>query len=90
MIIIALWQSCHYSYATIAILASVLTLAYFLMMQRKVFFGKLAQGLENVKETGGWAMAASIILASITIGVGIFFPVIFNDFILPVKDILIR
>ncbi len=52
IIVIALWQNGLYAYATIAVLASVLTLAYLLMMQRKVFFGKLAEGLTNVKEAG--------------------------------------
>jgi len=44
IIVIALWQNGLHAYASIAVLASVLTLAYLLMMQRKVFFGKLAGG----------------------------------------------
>jgi len=78
MIIIALWASGHYAYASIAVLASVLTLAYLLTMQRKVFFGKLTQTLQNIKEAGFSFSAASIMLALITVGAGIFFPVIFN------------
>ncbi len=90
LIIIALWQSAHYAYAAIAVLASVVTLAYFLMMQRKVFFGKLAAGLENIKEAGFGISLASIVLAVITIGAGLFFPLLLNNFILPVTEILIR
>ncbi len=90
LILIALWQTGHFAYATIAVLASVLTLAYFLMMQRKVFFGKLALGLENVKERGAGIMFVSIALAFITIGAGIFFPVIYNNFLLPIKEILVK
>ena len=90
LIIIALWQSDHHAYAAIAILASTLTLAYFLMMQRKVFFGKLATGLENVKEANAGFVIVSIALAVITIGVGVFFPIIFHNFILPVQEIVIR
>jgi multicomponent Na+:H+ antiporter subunit D len=90
LILIALWQAGHFAYATIAVLASVLTLAYFLMMQRKVFFGKLALGLENVKERGAGIMFVSIALAFITIGAGIFFPVIYNNFLLPIKEILVK
>jgi len=90
LIIIALWQSSHYAYASVAILASLITLAYFLMMQRKVFFGKLAEGLENVKEAPFGILFTSVTLAVIIIGVGVFFPVIFNNFILPTKEILIR
>lgn len=81
MIIIALWFSGHYAYAVIAVLASVLTLAYLLTMQRKVFFGKLIGAFENIKEAGPGFAAIQIILALITIGVGVFFPVIFNVYL---------
>ncbi len=90
IIVIALWQASHYMYAALAILASVITLAYFLSMQRRVFFGKLKAGLENLKEPDRGVLAVSIALAAITIGVGIFFPFVFNTFISPVKEILIR
>lgn len=81
MIIIALWFSGHYAYAVIAVLASVLTLAYLLTMQRKVFFGKLASGFENIKEVNLGFAAVAIVLALLTIGVGVFFPVIFNVYL---------
>jgi multicomponent Na+:H+ antiporter subunit D len=90
IIIIALWQCGLYLYAAIAILASVLTLAYMLMMQRKIFFGRLAEGLENVREGGLGLVSAFIILSIITIGVGLFFPAIFNSFISPLGEIIIR
>lgn len=81
MIIIALWFSGHYVYAVIAVLASVLTLAYLLMMQRKVFFGKLAGAFQDIKEAPAGFAAIAIVLALITIGVGIFFPVVFNIYL---------
>jgi multicomponent Na+:H+ antiporter subunit D len=81
MIIIALWFSGHYVYAVIAVLTSVLTLAYLLMMQRKVFFGKLAGTLHDIKEAPAGFAAIAIVLALITIGVGIFFPVVFNVYL---------
>ena len=90
IIVIALWQASHYAYAALAILASIITLAYFLSMQRRVFFGKLRSGLENLKEADRGVLAVSIILAAITIGVGIFFPFVFNTLILPIKEILVR
>ncbi|MDD5423545.1 MAG: proton-conducting transporter membrane subunit, partial [Candidatus Omnitrophica bacterium] len=90
IIIIALWQSAYYSYAAIAIMASVVTLAYFLYMQRTVFFGELAVGLENIKEANFGFVLTSSILAAITIGVGLFFPIIFNIFFMPVKEILVK
>jgi len=78
VIIMALWLSGYRAYAVIAVMASVLTLAYLLMMQRKVFFGKLAPGLEDTKEVSPGFAAVAIALALITVGVGVFFPVIFN------------
>ena len=90
LIVVALWSTGHYAYAAIAVVAGVVTLAYFLMMQRKVFFGKLAVGLENIKEAGPAILVASIALAVITIGVGVFFPVMLNNFILPARELLIR
>ena len=78
MIIIALWMSGHRAYAIIAVLTSVLTLAYLLTMQRKVFFGKLVSAFQDIKEVNGSFAAVSIVLALVTIGAGVFFPVIFN------------
>jgi multicomponent Na+:H+ antiporter subunit D len=78
MIIIALWMTGHYIYAAIAVMASVLTLAYLLTMQRKVFFGELAQNFKDIKEAEFGFACAAVILALLTIGVGIFFPVVFN------------
>jgi len=81
MIIIALWMSGHRAYAVIAILTSVLTLAYLLTMQRKVFFGKLADSFKNIKEVEAGFAAAAIVLALLTIGVGVFFPLVFNFYL---------
>jgi len=74
LIIIALWVSGHYNYAVIAVLVSLITLAYMLLMQRRVFFGRLSIHLSHIKE-GSWNLLLStIILAAITVGVGILFP----------------
>jgi len=88
LIIIALWQSTNYAYAFIAVIASVITLAYFLSMQRKVFFGQVAQGLENVKEAKLGLITPAVILAILTIFIGLFFPLILNKLIFPIEYIL--
>jgi len=88
IIIVAVWKSGHPHFATLAILASLITLAYFLSMQRRVFFGKLAGGLENLKEASPWVLVTVCVLALITIGIGIFMPWIFGTFLLPVGSIL--
>ncbi len=90
MIIVALWTNANYGYAVIAVAASALTLAYFLSMQRRVFFGKVAQGLENVKEAPGGLIFVSILLSAITIGVGLAFPVVYIKLIEPMKELITR
>jgi multicomponent Na+:H+ antiporter subunit D len=88
VIVVALWQGGHFIYAFIAILASVLTLAYLLLMQRKVFFGKLSHRWENIKEAGIGIVFPAIILALIILGVGLLFPLMFNSFVMPVGSFL--
>jgi multicomponent Na+:H+ antiporter subunit D len=87
IIIIALWLSGNYVYAVIAVLGSVLTLAYFLSLQRNVFFGKLKEGLDKVIEGKLYFTIPAVLLAIITVGVGVAFPYILNTFILPVSNI---
>ncbi len=74
LIIMALWAAKDYVYAVLALLASLLTLGYFLKMQRKVFFGKIAPGLEGTQEGGVKYTATALILSLITIAVGVLFP----------------
>jgi len=75
-IIIGLIQAGHFVLAVITILASVLTLAYYLRMQRYAFFGKLREGLEKIKEAPSLMSFSVIVLAIICLGVGIlFYPV---------------
>ncbi|MCB4792254.1 MAG: NADH-quinone oxidoreductase subunit L [Elusimicrobia bacterium] len=88
VIIIALWSSGHFVYAIIAVLASLLTLAYFLSMQRRVFFGKLKEEYKDIKEARFGVIFPAIMLSLITIGVGIFFFYVLDTFMLPVKSIL--
>lgn len=88
VIIIALWQTHHYAYATLAILASLLTLAYFLSMQRRVFFGQTLVSLENIKEAKAWLVWPALLLAFITIGIGVLFPKLINTLLFPVDKFL--
>jgi multicomponent Na+:H+ antiporter subunit D len=87
-IVVALWQTGHRAVAAAAILASVLTLAYFLSMQRRVFFGKLAESCAGLKEANGWALAPALLLAAITVGLGLSLPWLFQTFLLPLESIL--
>ncbi|MDD5482399.1 MAG: proton-conducting transporter membrane subunit [Kiritimatiellae bacterium] len=82
VIILALWQAGHYVYAVIAVLASLVTLTYFLIMQRKIFFGLLRPGFEKVTEAFGMA-APVILLAALTVAIGLAIPFIKGTFLLP-------
>lgn len=73
-IVIALWTSGHYTYAVIAILASILTLGYALSIQRRIFSGKVAEGLENIREVGFGLVLPQVILVAIIVAVGLVSP----------------
>ncbi len=90
LIILALWQAGYYTYAVIAVTAAVLTMAYFLRMQRRIFFGTLREGLEHVKEAGSGLVIAAVILAAITVAAGLLFPAVLDRFILPAGDIILK
>jgi len=74
LIVIALWQAGQYVFAVIAILTSLVTLAYFLSLQRRVFFGKTAPQWEGAREARGVFLAPALGLAAITVALGLGFP----------------
>jgi len=90
IIVIALWQAGHTAYAAIAVLASILTLAYLLIMQRRVFFGKLGAGLDDTREAMPGITSAAVVLAAIIVGAGVFFPVFYNVIIVPIQEMLVK
>jgi multicomponent Na+:H+ antiporter subunit D len=83
IIVVALWKAGLHGYAAAAILGSLITLAYFLSMQRRVFFGKTK--MSGVKEAGIGLVLPAILLAIVTLGIGIFFPFFVNTIIVPVS-----
>jgi multicomponent Na+:H+ antiporter subunit D len=87
IIIVALWQAHYYAYACIAILFSVVTLGYLLLMQRKAFFGETPAQFAEVREATFGLVVGSIVLAAITVGMGVLFPLVINTFILPVDSL---
>ncbi|MEI6080325.1 MAG: proton-conducting transporter membrane subunit [bacterium] len=87
IIVIALWKAGFHSFAALAVIGSLITLAYFLSMQRRVFFGKINVNFMNIKEASASMIIPAIILAAITLGVGIFFPYFINTIIVPIGSI---
>lgn len=88
LVVVALWRAGHAGAAAVAVLASVLTLAYLLRMQRRVFFGPLPPALAGTSEASGWALAPALALAAVTVALGLAAPWLFQTFLLPVESIL--
>lgn len=88
LIIIALVQAKMYAFALLAVLGSVITLWYYLLIQRRAFFGRLNETWKNIKEAPFWMSASTLILGVLCVAIGIFFPVIINNWVKPATDIL--
>jgi multicomponent Na+:H+ antiporter subunit D len=89
MIVVALWQCGLRAYAAIAVMASLVTLAYFLVLQRKAFFGKTEESMARVREARHGIVLASIALALVIVASGVCFPYVFDKFIAPMRDMLV-
>jgi proton-translocating NADH-quinone oxidoreductase chain N len=76
LIIMALWTSGNPVMAGCALCASILTGAYFLRLQKEVFFGATPSQLSGVTEITGSIKFAEILLTVLTSAVGIGFPLI--------------
>ena len=88
LIVLGLWQTGHHSLAALAVLFSLVGLAYFLSLQRRVYFGEPRPSLADVQEAGFWGAAPAIVLALVTIALGVGFPWLFGTFILPIRSFL--
>lgn len=83
IIIMALWISGYHFYAVVAVAASAITLAYFLSMQRRVFFGKIGSEFNNVKEAGFKLLLPSLVLALLIVAIGLLFPFLAGLYVNP-------
>jgi len=73
LIIIALWQAGNKYYAVIALVSSIITFAYFMIMQKKIFFGKLPEKLNNIKEARTPLLIPVVVISVLIIVIGVFF-----------------
>jgi len=87
LIVMALWQAGMVPAAVVAVLASILTLAYFLVLQRRAFFGKSPERSIAVTEAPLWLTLPALALALVSLGVGILFPLVIDSIILPIGRI---
>jgi multicomponent Na+:H+ antiporter subunit D len=74
IIILALWESGLKTYAVLALLFSIVTLAYFMIMQRKVFFGKKSPAAERATEVSAPLLAPAVLMSAIIVALGLLFP----------------
>jgi multicomponent Na+:H+ antiporter subunit D len=75
MIILSVFEVSRFA-GSLALLASILTIGYFLLVQRKVFFGKPEAKMRDVEECGAGIVGVEVLLSSINVAVGVFFPLI--------------
>ena len=73
LIVAAVWRISP-AIAVGALVSSVLTLTYFLIIQKKVFYGKPSPEMENVQECGGNIRVVQLILSGINVLAGLVFP----------------
>ena len=99
IIVMALFSKGRFIYAGTALIASIITLAYFLSLERRIFFNKgkpapaaggtatqISRGLNPAKNFSGIA-CAEILLAVFTIAGGLGYAFMLNTWFLPLKAI---
>jgi len=74
LIIVALWAGGAEVYAFLALLFSIVTLAYFMVMQRKIFFGKKTAAAGTASEVGAPMLAPAVLMCAVIVAVGLLFP----------------
>ncbi len=75
--------------AVLAILISIFTLGYFLIIQRKVFFGKLNEKWQDIREAPFAMSCAVILLAAACLATGIFFQSVTRGIVEPAAMVLL-
>ena len=75
VIVMAVWQVSP-GLAIAALCLSVLTLGYFLILQKKVFFGRTAPAMEAAEECCGSLKLVEVLLSAVNIVAGLLFPLL--------------
>ncbi len=71
LIILAAVNAKNFTGAFIAVLTSIVTLVYYLKLQKQTFFGKLNEKLQNIKESPGLMCFSMVILTCFCIFLGL-------------------
>jgi multicomponent Na+:H+ antiporter subunit D len=86
LILLALVEAKYYGLALIAALAGILTLWYYLIIQRRAFFGKLNETWNHITEAPFWMSFSVLLLATACVLIGLLFPAVILDWIKPAAD----
>lgn len=78
LIILAAWLAGFKAAAAIALIASLVTIAYFLRLQKAVFFGKSREEFADIKESSISNKAAAIVLSALTVAGSVLIPVVLS------------
>lgn len=89
VIIIAAVQAKYIGFALVAVLVSIVTLAYYLKFLEFTFFGKLAEGLAKIKEAPLLMRLSMGILAVLCILTGLLIAPGFRTFLQSAADVLL-
>ncbi len=90
IIIVACIETGHFAYASLAVLVSILTLAYFMKVQRYAFFGELKEQLSNIKEVPIFMKLSMILLAILCLLGGVLLmPNAYSDVLRLARDAVI-
>lgn len=76
LIVLALWDGGLGGVGAAALVLSILTAGYFLLLQKRVFFGALDERWEHVTEIGGGIRLAELGLTALNLLVGVGFPLV--------------
>jgi multicomponent Na+:H+ antiporter subunit D len=90
IIVAALWGG-FYPEAAILIAVSVLTLAYYMRVEREAFFGPVPDRLKSVREAPAMMNLATVVLALGAIGLGaLYLPGLRELVLQPVSQVLLE
>jgi len=91
IIILAAIQADYYFIALLAVLISIVTLAYFLKLQKGIFYGLPAEGMSKVREAPFTMLLPMLILTSLCLALSLLvIPAIRDALLMPAVDCLIQ
>jgi multicomponent Na+:H+ antiporter subunit D len=83
IIILAAIQAGYPGFAAVAAIGAIVTIAYFLKLEKNIFFGSLPEKWQKIKESPPLMCVSMVLLAAACVGTGIAFPWVIDIFIQP-------